>query len=163
MTFGDRLIRGDFRVVFASWASSCVPDRCAYRPRRSDGGVGCALLDRFLDLHVMNSAQHAVDGALTGDQVKCQNGLALAKVKLERAYAWLEDSLGRTWAAGAEFTMADCAAARCRCSTRTGRTGFPKPFPCCASTARGCLPDHHSPGRKDARPFRPLFPLGAPD
>ena len=40
-------------------------------------------LDRFFDLHVMNAVQHAVDGALTGDPVKRQEGLALAKEKLE--------------------------------------------------------------------------------
>ncbi|MCY7317629.1 MAG: glutathione S-transferase family protein, partial [Ramlibacter sp.] len=69
-------------------------------------------LDRFFDLHVMNAAQHAVDGALTGDPVRRQEGLTLAVEKLERSYAWLEGQLaGRTWAAGADFTLADCAAA----------------------------------------------------
>lgn len=54
-------------------------------------------LDRFFDLHVMNAAQHAVDGALTGDEAKRQDGLVLAKEKLERAYVWLEGQLsGRT-------------------------------------------------------------------
>ena len=58
-------------------------------------------LDRFFDLHVMNAAQHAVDGALTGDPVKRQDGLALAVEKLDRAYAWFEAQLpGRAWAAG---------------------------------------------------------------
>src|SRR5262249_46559117 len=69
-------------------------------------------LDRFFDLHVMNAAQPAVDGALTGDPVKRKEGLALATKKLELAYAWLEGQLGgRTWATGATFTLADCAAA----------------------------------------------------
>ena len=69
-------------------------------------------LDRFSDLHVMNPVQHAVGGALTGDPVKHQEGLALAVKKLELAYAWLEGQLaGRPWAAGADFTLADCAAA----------------------------------------------------
>ena len=69
-------------------------------------------LDRFFDLHVMNAAQHAVDGALTGDPVKRQDGLELAANKLDLAYAWLERQLpGRNWAAGENFSMADCAAA----------------------------------------------------
>ena len=50
-------------------------------------------LDRFFDLHVMYSVQHAVGGALTGDPVKRQDGLALAASKLEVAYAWLETYL----------------------------------------------------------------------
>nr|WP_283099830.1 glutathione S-transferase family protein [Pseudomonas sp. MWU12-2037] len=69
-------------------------------------------LDRFFDLHVMSPVQHAVSGALTGDPVRRQEGLALAEQKLELAYAWLEGQLtGRIWAAGADFTLADCAAA----------------------------------------------------
>ncbi len=69
-------------------------------------------LDRFFDLHVMSPVQHAVSGALTGDSGKSQEALAFSKEKLALAYAWLEGQLaGRTWAAGAEFTLADCAAA----------------------------------------------------
>ena len=45
--------------------------------------------DRYFDLHIMDAAQHAVDGALTGDPVKRREGQALAQAKLERAYAWL--------------------------------------------------------------------------
>ena len=68
--------------------------------------------DRYFDLHIMDAAQHAVDGALTGDPVKRREGQALAQAKLERAYAWLDGQLaGKTWAAGNEFTLADCAAA----------------------------------------------------
>ena len=69
-------------------------------------------LDRFFDLHVMNMMQIAVNGALTGDPVKRKEGHDESIAKLERAYAWLENELvGRTWAIGEDFTMADCAAA----------------------------------------------------
>ena len=69
-------------------------------------------LDRFFDLHVMSPVQHAVGAALTGDPARREEGLAFAREKLELAYAWLEGRLaGRTWAAGTEFTLADCAAA----------------------------------------------------
>ena len=121
-------------------------------------------LDRFFDLHVMSPVQHAVNGALTGDPVKRQEALAFAEEKLELAYAWLEGQLaGRTWAAGADFTLADCAAA-------------PSLFyadwthPISASFAllrsyRARLLARPSFARAvdEARPFRPLFPLGAPD
>src|SRR5262249_47924601 len=69
-------------------------------------------LDRFFDLHVMEAMQIAVDSALQRLPVKSEEGLVLARERLERAYAWLEGRLaGRTWAAGADFTLADCAAA----------------------------------------------------
>ncbi|MBU2408109.1 MAG: glutathione S-transferase family protein, partial [Gammaproteobacteria bacterium] len=68
--------------------------------------------DRFFDLHVMNWVQHAVNAALTGDVSKRQEGVALAAQKLEVAYAWLEAQMAdKNWATGADFTMADCAAA----------------------------------------------------
>src|SRR5205085_956186 len=50
-------------------------------------------LDRFFDLHVMAPLQYAVDGALTGDPVKRQEGLAFSAKNLEAAYAWLENQL----------------------------------------------------------------------
>jgi glutathione S-transferase len=81
-------------------------------PADSMPALDVRFLDRFFDLHVMTPVQHAVGAALTGDPVKRQEGLTLAVERLELAYAWLEGHLAaRTWAAGREFTMADCAAA----------------------------------------------------
>ena len=112
----------------------------------------------------MNPVQHAVGGALTGDPVKRQEGLALAVEKLERAYAWLEGQLaGRAWAAGAEFTLADCAAAPSLFyADWTYRMSEAYPvlrayrarLLACPSFARAV---------EEARYFRPNFPLGAPD
>ena len=60
----------------------------------------------------MNPVQNAVSAALTGIPAKTHEGLALAAGKLELAYAWIEGHLaGRTWAAGENFTMADCVVA----------------------------------------------------
>jgi glutathione S-transferase len=121
-------------------------------------------LDRFFDLHVMNAAQHAVDGALTGDPVKRQEGLVLATEKLERAYGWLERQLpGRAWAAGAGFTLADCAAAPSLFyADWTHRIS--EAFPVLrAYRARLLARPSFARAVEEARPFRPLFPLGAPD
>jgi glutathione S-transferase len=121
-------------------------------------------LDRFFDLHVMSPVQHAVDGALTGDPVKRQEGLALAAKKLELAYAWLEGQLaGRAWAAGADFTLADCAAAPALFYadwTRRISGAFPL-----LRTYRARLLARPSFARavEEARPFRSIFPLGAPE
>jgi glutathione S-transferase len=121
-------------------------------------------LDRFFDLHVMSPVQHAVGGALSGDPVKRQEGVTLAAQKLELAYAWLEGLLaGRTWAAGADFTLADCAAAPslfyADWTQRISET-----FPV-LRTYRARLLARPSFARavEEARPFRPLFPLGVPD
>jgi glutathione S-transferase len=121
-------------------------------------------LDRFFDLHVMNPVQHAVDGALTGDPVKRQEGLALAAKKLELAYAWLEGQLaGLAWAAGADFTLADCAAAPSLFyADWTQRIS--EAFPVLrAYRARLLVRPSFARAVEEARPFRPNFPLGAPE
>jgi glutathione S-transferase len=121
-------------------------------------------MDRFFDLHVMNAAQHAVDGALTGDPVKRRDGMAMAVEKLQRAYAWLEGKLaGREWAAGTDFTMADCAAAPSLFYAdwihRIAET-----YPTLrAYRARLLARPSIARAVDEARPYRPLFPLGAPD
>ncbi|MFV8754859.1 glutathione S-transferase family protein [Nannocystaceae bacterium ST9] len=121
-------------------------------------------LDRFFDLHVMNAAQHAVDGALTGDPIKRQDGLALAVKKLQLAYAWLEGQLaGGEWAAGTDFTLADCAAAPSLFYadwTHRIAESFPRLR---AYRARLLARPSFARAVEDARPYRPLFPLGAPD
>lgn len=121
-------------------------------------------LDRFFDLHVMNAAQHAVDGALTGVPAKLEEGMAMAAEKLERAYGWLETKLaGRTWAAGEDFTMADCAAAPSLFyADWTHRISGDYPV---LLAYRTRLLERPSFARAvdDARPFRSYFPLGAPD
>jgi glutathione S-transferase len=121
-------------------------------------------LDRFFDLHVMNAAQHAVDGALTGDPVKRQEGLAFAVEKLELAYAWLEGQLaGRTWAAGVDFTLADCAAAPSLFyADWTHRISEACPV-LRAYRARLLARPSFARAVDEARYFRANFPLGAPD
>lgn len=122
--------------------------------------------DRFFDLHVMNAAQLAVDGALTGDATKRADGLALSVQKLGRAYAWANTALaGKSWAAGTggAFTLADCAAA-----PSLFYADWVHPIPEEYSVLRAYrarLLQRPSVARAvdGGRPFRPLFPLGAPD
>lgn len=133
-------------------------------PADAMAALSVRFLDRFFDLHVMNAAQHAVDGALTGDPVKRQEGLALSMEKLERAYQWLDGELaGKTWAAGADFTLADCAAAPALFYAdwvhRIAET-----FPTLrAYRARLLARPSFARAVQEARHFRSYFPLGAPD
>jgi glutathione S-transferase len=121
-------------------------------------------LDRFFDLHVMTPVQHAVGGALSGDPGKRKDGLARAQEQLERAYAWLEQRLAnRTWAAGSDFTLADCAGAP---SLFYADWTHRIPQACPVLRAyRDRLLARPSFARAvdEARPFRAYFPLGAPD
>lgn len=120
-------------------------------------------LDRFFDLHVMSPVQHAVNGALTGDPVKRREALSFATEKLDLAYAWLEKKLAdKVWAAGMDFSMADCAAAP---SLFYADWIHPisDTFPVLrAYRARLLARPAFSRAVEEARPYRHLFPLGAP-
>jgi glutathione S-transferase len=133
-------------------------------PADSMAALDVRFLDRFFDLHVMQWVQHAVDGALTGDPVKRGEGLALAARKLELAYAWLEERLaGRAWAAGDDFTLADCAAAPALFYADWTQQ-IPETRPVLrAYRARLLARPSFARAVNEAREFRPLFPLGAPD
>jgi glutathione S-transferase len=112
----------------------------------------------------MNMMQLAVDGALTGDPTKRKDGHDAAIEKLERAYAWLDAELaGRTWATGSDFTMADCAAAPSLFYADWVHR-IPESYPTLrAYRTRLLARPSFARCVDDARPFRPLFPLGAPD
>ncbi|MGX9966033.1 glutathione S-transferase family protein [Roseomonas sp. F4] len=121
-------------------------------------------LDRFFDLHVMDAMQVAVDAKLGKLPMDSTAGLAIAAERLERAYAWLEGHLaGKAWAAGGDFTLADCAAAPslfyADWTHRIGE-GFP-----ILRAYRARLLARPSVARavEGGRPFRGYFPLGAPD
>lgn len=133
-------------------------------PEDAMAALEVRFLDRFFDLHVMNAVQHAVNSALTGDPVKRQDGLVFTKEKLDLAYAWLERKLvGRTWAIGADFTLADCAAAPSLFYADWTHP-IPEAFPVLrAYRTRLLTRPAFARAMEEARPYRQLFPLGAPD
>lgn len=121
-------------------------------------------MDRFFDLHVMDAAQCAVDGAITGDATRARNGMARSVAKLERAYDWLETRLaGTSWATGEHFTLADCAAAPSLFyADWVHRIGEHYPVLRAYRSRLLARPSFAS-AVEGARPYRHLFPLGAPD
>ena len=121
-------------------------------------------LDRFFDLHVMDAMQVAVAASIGQVPMKSEDGLALARERLERAYAWLEGHLaGRAWAAGEDFTLADCAAAPSLFYADWVHQ-IPDAYPVLrAYRSRLLARPSFARAVEEARPFRPLFPLGAPD
>ncbi len=108
-------------------------------------------LDRFFDLYVMEPMQFAVFSALSLIPVKREDGLALAKERFERAYAWLEDSLpaepGRPARTSASGLRGRARAVLCGLDALGSRM----PIRFCALIARACLPARPSPGRSRRR------------
>ena len=162
------LVDGERNIVETSiiieYLQLALPGPVRLLPADAMTALDVRFLDRFFDLHVMSPVQHAVGGALTGDPVKRTEGLAFAVEKLELAYAWLEGQLAsKTWAAGADFTLADCAAAPSLFyADWTHRIS--EAFPVLrAYRARLLARPSFARAVEEARWFRPNFPLGAPD
>ena len=131
-----------------------------------DGELGrrVRFLDRFFDLHVQGNMQPSVNHALRpegqGDAYGAEQGLKNLRI----AYDWLEANLpDGGWAVGDTFTLADCAAAPALFyADWVDEIGDERPK---LKAYRARLLAHPQVARAvdEARPFRPYFPLGAPD
>ena len=134
-------------------------------PADPGAALDVRFLDRFFDLHVMDAMQVAVSSKLGQLPMTPEDGLALATGRLERAYSWLEGHLadGRSWAAGEDFSMADCAASM-SLFYADWIYRIPETYPH-VRTYRARLLARPAFARvvDEARYFRPFFPLGAPD
>jgi glutathione S-transferase len=133
-------------------------------PDDADAALEVRFLDRMFDNHVMARMQVPVSEALRGADGRRATALAEAAAALETAYAWLDARLsGRTWAAGEAWTLADCAAA-----PALFYADWVHPIADAHRTLRAYrarLLERPSFARavEEARPYRALFPLGAPD
>lgn len=133
-------------------------------PADADAALEVRMLDRLFDNYVMGQMQRPVVDAMRPPERRDPAGVAEARAALERIYGWLEHWLeGREWAAAGAFTMADCAAAPALFyadwvhpidEAHRRLRAYRARLLARPSVAR-CV--------EDARPYRPLFPLGAPD
>ncbi len=88
------------------------PGKVRFLPADPAVAMEVRLLDRVFDQYVMNAMQVAVNEALREKSDRLAEAKASAAGALEVAYGWLETRLdGRVWAAGDDFSLADCAAA----------------------------------------------------
>lgn len=129
-----------------------------------DAGIEARMLDRVFDGYVMTPMQKLVADRLRPESNRDAYGVDEARSVLDRIYPWLDQRLrGRSWAAGDEFTVADCAAA-----PALFYADWSHPIPAQHENLRGYrarLLARPSFARAvdEARPFRGYFPLGAPD
>jgi len=131
-----------------------------------DGELGrrVRFLDRFFDLYVQGNMQPAVNHALRPEGMGDAYGAEQGRKNLHVAYDWLEANLpDGGWAARDTFTLADCAAAPALFySDWVEEIGDGRPK---LKAYRARLLAHPQVARvvDEARPYRPYFPLGAPD
>jgi glutathione S-transferase len=133
-------------------------------PEGIDAALKVRFMDRFFDNYIMTPMNKLVSDRMRADDEHDARGVADARALLDGAYGWLEKQIAQqAWAAGSHFTMADCAAAPALfyadwvhpigdrfpgvCAYRSGLLARP-------SVARTV---------DEARPYRKLFPRGAPD
>ena len=120
--------------------------------------------DRFFDLYVQGNMQPAVNHALRPEGMGDAYGAEQGRKNLHVAYDWLESNLPQgDWAAGGQFSLADCAAAPALFyADWVEEIGPGRPR---LAAYRMRLLAHPIVARvvDEARPYRRYFPLGAPD
>ena len=129
-----------------------------------EDGRRVRFLDRFFDNYVMNQATVPVFDALRPDDARDPFGVAKARERLVTAYDWLEANFGDgPWAIGDSFTLADCAAAPSLLYADWVEEIGPSRPRLAAYRARLLAYPQVARAIDEARPYRPFFPLGAPD
>jgi len=122
------------------------------------------MMDRFFDNYVMTPMQRLVVDSMRPPEHRDPYGVAEARALLDTAYGWLDERMaGREWAAGDGFSLADCAAAPSLFYADWAHPiggAFPNVR---AYRARLLARPSFTRAVDEARPYRPLFPLGAPD
>lgn len=122
------------------------------------------MMDRCFDNYVMTPVQKIVADSIRAVENRDAYGVAEARQMLDTAYRWLDHAMaGRTWAAGDAFSLADCAAAPALFYadwTHPIGAGFPKVR---AYRQRLLARPSFARAVDEARPYRRLFPLGAPE
>ena len=133
-------------------------------PDDPDAALQVRMLDRFFDNYVSTPQQKIVFDAIRSEADRDAYGVTQARAMLDTAYAWLDRVMAtREWAAGDRFSLADCGAAPFLFyADWTHRIGDAHPH---VTAYRRRLLARPSVARAvdEARPFRPYFPLGAPD
>jgi len=133
-------------------------------PEDPRAALAARFMDRFFDNYIATPQGRIVFDSIRPAEHRDPYGVAEARAMLDTAYAWLDKEMaGREWAAGETFSLADCAAApslfyadwthpigKAFANVRAYRQRL------LARTSFARAVD-------EARPYRSLFPLGAPD
>jgi len=133
-------------------------------PQDANAALDVRMMDRFFDNYVSTPQQRIVFDSLRPADARDPHGVAQMRSQLDDAYRWLDRRMAaREWACGGSFSLADCAAAPALFYadwTHPIGPGYGH-----VQAYRRRLLAHPSFARAvdEARPYRGLFPLGAPD
>ncbi|GGA10712.1 glutathione S-transferase family protein [Dyella caseinilytica] len=159
---GDRTIMES--TIIIEYLGQHYPGPVSLLPADADTALQVRFMDRFFDLYVSTPQQKIVFDAMRPEAERDARGVADARAMLETSYAWLDKAMvNREWAAGDRFSMADCAAAPFLFYADWTHRIDPAFANVIAYRQRLLARPSFARAMNEARPYRPLFPLGAPD
>ena len=140
------------------------PGRVRMLPEDRRAALDVRMMDRFFDNYVADPMQKIVLDVLRPEQSRDPRGVADARRLLDTAYEWLDERMkGREWASGDSFSLADCAAAPSLFYADWAHPIGEKLGNARAYRRRLLARPSFARAVDEARPYRPNFPLGAPD
>ncbi|WP_105381815.1 glutathione S-transferase family protein [Neorhizobium alkalisoli] len=133
-------------------------------PNDPDEALEVRMLDRFFDNYISTPQQKIVFNAIREEDKRDAYGVQDARDMLDAAYGWLDQRMaGREWAAGDRFSLADCAAAPFLFYADWSHEIADRFANVRAYRSRLLARPSFARAVDEARPYRQLFPLGAPD
>jgi glutathione S-transferase len=122
------------------------------------------MMDRVFDNYVATPMQKIVVDSIRAEADRDPHGIAEARAMLETTYRWLDGVMAdREWAAGSTFSLADCAAAPSLFYADWTHPIDGRFANLRAYRQRLLARPSFARAVDEARPYRPLFPLGAPE
>lgn len=157
LTDGARVITE--ATIIIEYLDVHYPGATRFVPEDRDAAVEVRQMDRFFDNYINTPQQRIVAIAIDrdkGDEAKFRGQLETAYQVLDR---WMA---GREWAAGGAFSLADCAAAPALLYADWTHA-IPKEHKnVWAYRDRLLARPSYARALDEARPYRHMFPLGAP-
>jgi glutathione S-transferase len=133
-------------------------------PENEDASLQARFMDRFFDNYIMTPMNTLVLDRMRTQNERDSKGVADARKLLDVAYGWLDNQLRHeAWASGSTFSLADCSAAPALFYAdwvHPVGDRFPEVL---AYRRRVLLRPAVARVVDEARPYRNLFPGGAPD
>lgn len=162
------LVDGDETLIEASiiveYLATHHPGAVPLIPANPKAALDCRFMDRLFDNYVMTPVQAIVGDSIRAPADRDPITVGAAKNQLEISYRWLDSTMqDRPWAIGDAFSLADCAAAPSLFYADWVHPIDPRLANLRTYRARLLARPSVARAVDEARPYRHLFPLGAPD
>jgi glutathione S-transferase len=159
---GERVVTE--ATVIIEYLGLHYPGRVQLVPADARAALEVRSMDRFFDNYISTPQQKIVFDCFRAEGEHDLRGVAEARTMLETAYAWLDKTMAaREWAAGETFSLADCGAAPFLFYADWTHRIDPSFANVIAYRQRLLARPSFARAVDEARPYRPFFPLGAPD